>query len=182
MAANLIAYSVDLATNPEKMYKVTLDQESRHVTRTDEGYLIDDAPIAWDIRQINDTHFHILEGNRSIMVEVVSWDRDSKLLTVRLHGKLAELHIQDPRDLLLEKLGIRDVQRTTQVETRAPMPGLILSISVTAGQQVKKGDTLLVLEAMKMENAIKAPQDGTVSRVAVSQGQSVEKNQVLIQF
>jgi len=67
-------------------------------------------------------------------------------------------------------------------EIKAPMPGLILDLKVAPGDQVQKGDVLLILEAMKMENSIKSPGDGVVKEVKVSLKQSVEKNQVLIQF
>lgn len=62
---------------------------------------------------------------------------------------------------------------------KAPMPGTILKVNVSNGQAVKKGDVLMVLEAMKMENEILAPNDGTVSSVGVSQGTSVESGTVL---
>ena len=62
----------------------------------------------------------------------------------------------------------------------APMPGTILSVKVSAGQAVKAGDVLVVLEAMKMENEITAPADGTVSSVAVSNGQTVDSGAPLV--
>ena len=61
----------------------------------------------------------------------------------------------------------------------APMPGTILAVNVTAGQAVKKGDVLFILEAMKMENEIMAPADGTVAAVAVTKGATVESGAVL---
>lgn len=61
----------------------------------------------------------------------------------------------------------------------APMPGTILKVNVSNGQAVKKGDVLMVLEAMKMENEILAANDGTVSSVNVTAGQSVESGTVL---
>jgi biotin carboxyl carrier protein len=67
-------------------------------------------------------------------------------------------------------------------ENKAPMPGLILDLKVAPGDVVKKGDVVLILEAMKMENSIKSPGDGVVKEVKVSLKQSVEINQVLIQF
>lgn len=57
---------------------------------------------------------------------------------------------------------------------KSPMPGTILSVNVSAGSAVKKGDVLMILEAMKMENEIMSPCDGTVSAVSVSKGSSVE--------
>ncbi len=62
----------------------------------------------------------------------------------------------------------------------APMPGTILSVNVTAGQAVKSGDVLVILEAMKMENEIKAPKDGTVGSVVVSKGESVDTGATLV--
>ena len=65
------------------------------------------------------------------------------------------------------------------VKVNAPMPGKILGVKVAAGQAVKKGDVLVVLEAMKMENEIVAPQDGTVASVNTSVGEQVEAGAVL---
>ena len=62
----------------------------------------------------------------------------------------------------------------------APMPGNIISVNVKPGQAVKKGDVLLILEAMKMENEIMAPVDGTVASVAVNAGQTVQSGQQLL--
>ena len=66
------------------------------------------------------------------------------------------------------------------VKVNAPMPGKILKVNVDAGTAVKKGDVLLVLEAMKMENEICAPQDGTVATVECAAGDSVESGKVLV--
>ena len=66
------------------------------------------------------------------------------------------------------------------VKVNAPMPGKILKVNVNAGTAVKKGDVLLVLEAMKMENEICAPQDGTVATVECAAGDSVESVKVLV--
>ena len=65
---------------------------------------------------------------------------------------------------------------------KAPMPGNILKVNVKAGDTVKQGDVLVVLEAMKMENDIQAAQDGTIAAVHVSQGQTVETGDPLVSF
>lgn len=65
-------------------------------------------------------------------------------------------------------------------QVKAPMPGNVLDVRVSVGQQVKKGDVLLILEAMKMENEINAPKDGTVAQVAVTKGATVDSGAVLV--
>ena len=67
-------------------------------------------------------------------------------------------------------------------DVKAPMPGLILEIKVQPGQEVKKGDPIMILEAMKMENILKSPGDGIVREIKVVEKQNVEKNQILILF
>lgn len=67
-------------------------------------------------------------------------------------------------------------------DLKAPMPGLVLKVLIEPGKEVVKGDNLLVLEAMKMENMIKSPTDGIVQKILVSTGDKIEKNAILIQF
>ncbi len=85
-------------------------------------------------------------------------------------------------DLMMKKLGVATGSAMDSSEVLAPMPGTILDIMVAPEQEVKKGDSLLVLNAMKMENVIKAPGDGIVKDIRVSPGENVNKNQVLISF
>jgi biotin carboxyl carrier protein len=68
------------------------------------------------------------------------------------------------------------------LELKAPMPGLVLNIVVKEGDSISKGDALLVLEAMKMENNIKSPTDGIIKKIHAVKGNAVEKNQLLISF
>ncbi len=65
------------------------------------------------------------------------------------------------------------------IEVAAPMPGKILNVKASVGTAVKKGDVILILEAMKMENDVVAPEDGTVASINVSAGDAVEAGDVL---
>ncbi len=67
-----------------------------------------------------------------------------------------------------------------EVSIKAPMPGLIVSIPVHEGQEVTKGQTLVILKSMKMQNELKTPRDGIVQRISVQAGQTVEQNKLLI--
>ncbi len=66
------------------------------------------------------------------------------------------------------------------LQVKSPLPGSVIKVLVSEGQAVKKGDTLLTLESMKMENAIMAEQDGTVKQIAVTPGQNVMQDDLLI--
>ncbi len=92
------------------------------------------------------------------------------------------LDTKNELDLMMVKLGVDTGSALENAEVLAPMPGTILDIMVSPDQKVKKGDSLLVLNAMKMENVIKAPGDSQVDEIHVSPGDNVNKNQVLISF
>ena len=73
----------------------------------------------------------------------------------------------------------RPAASTTQGAVKTPLPGVILQVKCNVGDTVKRGQTLIILEAMKMENEIVAPQDGTVASINVNKGDSVEAGQTL---
>jgi len=99
-----------------------------------------------------------------------------------IDGQPIELQVKNEQALLLETLGIKaELERSTG-NIKAPMPGKVLSIDVSEGDQVQKGDTLLVLEAMKMENEIKAPIQGRVKTIQVELGQTIEKQTLLVEL
>lgn len=81
---------------------------------------------------------------------------------------------------MLEEMGFSDIKKLGSGEIKSPMPGLVLKIEVKDGQQVEKNDTLLTLEAMKMENLIKAPSSGIIKSIEVKEGDAVNKNQLLV--
>ncbi|MFZ6663966.1 acetyl-CoA carboxylase biotin carboxyl carrier protein subunit [Peijinzhouia sedimentorum] len=163
-------------------YQATIDKKSYRVQRDDSNFTIEDKDFPWDISRISDRHFHILLNNVSYNAEVVEIKREEKLVSLKINGQILEVALKDKFDLLLDKMGLSAVNSQQLSKMKAPMPGLILDIKVAPGDNVAKGDQLLVLEAMKMENVIKSPGEGVVKAIIVKKGDSVEKNQILIEF
>jgi biotin carboxyl carrier protein len=164
------------------MFSVNIQNTTYTVEKTKEATLVNQKPLSWDIKWIDGTKVHLIKGAASLEAELVSFDHDSKSIQIRLQHQTATLQLKDRFDLLLEKMGMNSSGTGSLKDIKAPMPGLILDLKVKPGDEVKKGDVILILEAMKMENIIKSPGDGIVKDVKVNLKQSVEKNQVLIQF
>jgi len=99
-----------------------------------------------------------------------------------LQGDIFNLGIKDPLDQMLDKMGFGVITEKQIKEIKAPMPGLVLEISVSDGQEVAAGDKMLILEAMKMENSINIPSIATIKKILVKKGQAVDKGQVLIEL
>ena len=99
---------------------------------------------------------------------------------VLLHGRLYPVMVEDEREKRLRMAAGGGVTETGEFHLRAPMPGLVVTIPVSEGQAVKRGQVLLILESMKMQNELKSPRDGTVSRVRVKAGETVEQKQTLL--
>jgi len=146
-----------------------------------DAWAIDQETFDWDLLEIKDGSFHILKDHVSYRVELLHHDPDTKTFSLKINEALYTVTLQDRFDLLIHKLGMK-ASSSKVSEIKAPMPGLILEIHAEAGQSVKKGETLLILEAMKMENILKSPIDGTVKSIKVASGDNVEKNQVLLNF
>ncbi|GAB3893078.1 acetyl-CoA carboxylase biotin carboxyl carrier protein subunit [Larkinella knui] len=158
------------------------DQESFEIDFSSDQPVLNGQPFQWDLVRLNDRMFHILHNNHSYTAELLDLDAREKTATLKINQSVYAVKLQDRFDLLLEQMGMSAASLTKINDIKAPMPGLILSLSVQPGDAVRKGDTVLILEAMKMENVIKSPADGTIKSVRISRGQTVEKNQVLVEF
>ncbi len=164
------------------MFKVIAQNKSYSVEKTDDVLHVNGKPIHWDLKWISNRKVHLIHENKSIEAELLEVDKETKSVQIRIGNKVSTLQLKDNSDLMLEKLGMNIAASTGIKDIKAPMPGLILDLKVKVGDEVKKGDVVLILEAMKMENIIKAAGDGIVKSVKVNLKDSVEKNQVLIQF
>jgi len=163
------------------MIVVSINQEKKiELEQTREGILLNGKPGSYQIEKLSESAFKVFTDTKIYNVNVIS--RDGKKVTLNINNQEVETKIADHIDQILEKLGMDVAQPNLVKEVKAPMPGSILNILVDEGQEVKEGDPLLVLEAMKMENVIKSPGDGIVEKVNVSEKENVEKNHILISF
>ena len=135
-----------------------------------------------DFVKIDDNNFHVLRGGKSFRAELVEADFHNKTLHLKINGNQFSIKIADQYDQLVEKMGLSAVVSSKVKDIKAPMPGLVLDINVSAGQEVNKGDKLVILEAMKMENVIKSEGEGVVKEIHVEKGATVDKGQMLIEM
>jgi len=135
-----------------------------------------------DIIETSKRVFHIIRDNKSYRAEVLSIDPISKSVEINVEGSRFTLNVKDRYDRLLEKLGLDQLNGSRAKDLTAPMPGLVLEVLVKHGDKVEKGDTLIILEAMKMENILKATTDAVIDQCLVKEGDSTEKNEILISF
>lgn len=171
-----------LCTFTNMLFAKINGQRSLEIATDETPTRVDSVAFPLDIVRINGDRFHIIYNNRAFNAEIIDINKQIKTVVVRINGSMHTVQLTDKFDLLLEKLGMTNSAGTRLNNVRAPMPGLIIDLRVSPGQTIQVGESLLILEAMKMENIIKAVGDGQVKRVNVKKGDSVEKGQVLIEF
>lgn len=126
--------------------------------------------------------FSLIRNNRSYEVQVLEADYDQKEFLIEVDGESYKVNAADRFDLLLKDLGMEHLNSAALNDLKAPMPGLVLEVKVAPGDSIKKGQALMVLEAMKMENVLKAEADCLIKSIDCTIGAAVEKGQVLISF
>ena len=165
------------------MYKATVNEsETFQITFAGDMPFVNDQAFDWNMVKLSDRTFHLLHNNQSFTAEVVTIDASEKTVSLKINQHIHQIVLKDRFDLLLEQMGMSQTASAKLNDLKAPMPGMIGSVNVQPGDMVKKGDSLLILEAMKMENIIKATGEGTVKMIRIAKGDRVEKNQVLIEF
>ena len=120
---------------------------------------------------------HVSVDGKSHESYVAPGDNDWQVL---IRGRLYPVTVEDEREKRLRSAAGGGVAETGEFHLRAPMPGLVVAILVEEGQAIKKGQVLLILESMKMQNELKSSRDGIIGRVRVKPGETVEQKQTLL--
>jgi len=126
--------------------------------------------------------FHLLNKSVSVNAILLDTDRTGKQVQLEIEGEIFDIAIKDELDSMLDKMGFNAASSRQIKEVKAPMPGMVLEINVQEGQEVKEGDRLLILSAMKMENSILIHADATIKKINIVAGQAVDKGQVLVEL
>ncbi len=158
----------------ESTFNITIDEQVFSISSKEVDQL--------DVLESEAGVFHILQDGKSHMAKLIEADFNQKTLTLSINGNKYQLKIEDEYDALVKKMGLSVGGSQKLKNVKAPMPGLILDILIEPGQSVAKGDQLLILEAMKMENVLKAEGEGVVKSIETTKGSAVDKGQILIEM
>ncbi len=165
------------------MLQLTVNDKNTWSIINDDGHLvINDTPADWNASWQPNGLISVLHNGKSYTAIVENVDRKAKEVTLKVNGQVYKIAIKEPIDQLLSNMGmdLKSMQKAEPV--KAPMPGMVLKVLVTPGQQINKGDGLVILEAMKMENILKATATATVKAIRVNERTAVEKGTVLIEL
>lgn len=160
-------------------YVTTVDNQEFEIEIVDEHHIrIGGRLLEVDFQAISGQPvFSIILDGKSYESFVYQGDEDWEVL---IRGRQYQVKIEDEREKRLRAAAGGGVAEGGEFHLKAPMPGLVVSVLVEEGQEVKKGQVMLILESMKMQNELKAPRDGVIGRVRVKAGESVEQKQAML--
>jgi biotin carboxyl carrier protein len=145
--------------------------------QNDGRILVNGEPRAVDFHALGPSLYSLIMDNQSY--EVVIDDQNGDY-DVQMRGHRYQGEVLDERAQLLASRRGGLAADSGEISIKSPMPGLIVAVPVIEGQAVQQGQTLVILESMKMQNELKAPRAGTVQRISVHPGQSVEQSKLLV--
>ena len=159
------------------MYKVSLQGKTFEI---DEKEISKNSSL--NISEISNDFYQVAANGKNYSIIVDKVDSQQKEITLKINGEKKVLQIEEPIDVLLKNMGL-DLKAMQKAEPiKAPMPGMILKILVEPGQQIEKGQGVLILEAMKMENVLKSSAAATVMAIKVTEKSAVEKGAILVEL
>ncbi|PUZ22171.1 biotin carboxyl carrier protein [Chitinophaga costaii] len=162
------------------MIKATVNGKNAFSIENASQVTCNGVAVDWSAALLPNGNYSVIMNNQSFAVQLRKIDREHKTVSLQIAGQVFDVKLEEPIDQLLAAMGIKDALGRKVNDMKAPMPGLVLQVLVTPGQAIKKGDPVLILEAMKMENVFKATADAVVKEIKVSPRTAVEKGQVLI--
>jgi biotin carboxyl carrier protein len=160
-------------------YIATINEREYLVEIIDDNHIsLDGSVYKMDFEVVSGQPvYSLLLDGQSFEAHVYPSDEEWQVL---LQGRLYPVRVEDERERRLRTtLGARHAD-TGEFQLRSPMPGMVVTLHVEEGQSVEKGDVLLILESMKMQNELKSPRQGQVARVRVKAGDNVEQKQILL--
>ncbi len=166
-------------------YQAQIEDQTFEIELLDEQHIaIDGEILPFFLQQGSETElFSLILDGRSHQVWVENGepraDGAQPAYRVHLRGYDYDVRVDDERSLRLKEFSKTEGSSKDAGRIVAPMPGLVVKLLVEPGQEVKKGEGLVIVEAMKMENEIRSPISGTVEKINVIERQAVEKGQVL---
>jgi biotin carboxyl carrier protein len=160
-------------------YQTIINGQTYEIEINEDGRIfVNGEDRAIDFRVLREGELYSLLLDH-LSYEAVVEERDDQY-HVMMAGDLFEVKVTDERSRRLANAFMAFGDVGGEATIRAPMPGLIVRVPVVEGQDVSKGETLIILESMKMENELKSPRDGVVRHVHVAPGDSVEQNKALV--
>jgi biotin carboxyl carrier protein len=160
-------------------YFVTIGDRELEVDLTGDTPTVDGVPVHAELVAVPGTPVrHLLVDGRSHAFVAMPGNRRGRWQIALGAARLSVDAVDERMRAIREMTG--GAEADTEKVVTAPMPGLVVKVEVEVGQQVKAGQGVVVVEAMKMENELKAPTDGTVARIEVQPGQTVDKGATLI--
>jgi len=169
------------------MDQVTLQLKERQtatfeVSRQPSGIRIEGSEVTAKVAAISPWQWRIEMGDHTFDAWVLDFDAENNTARLRIGSKTVVATLDPMKIRYLRLMGIDQSALRKVGDLKAPMPGLVRTLLVTVGQTVEVGESLVVLEAMKMENVLKAAASGVVAELPVEAGQAVEKGAVLVRF
>ena len=163
------------------MAQIEVNNSNFEIHKIDDRLVLKDSNINYDIITLPNGDYHMTLDNKSYTIKVLNKNTSTVTLTLLINGRTVITTLQNKLAKLLKSMGMESGKRKLK-ELKAPMPGLVLNVLIKVGDAVTEGQEIIILEAMKMENAIKSPQDGIIQSISVQNQDKVEKNQILIEF
>ncbi len=162
-------------------YATTINEKTYIIEINDDRkVVVDGVEYAVDFESVAGQPVYSLLINGRSYEAYVAASEEAEEWQVLLHGELSSVVVEDEREKRLRQAAGGVAAAAGEYHLKAPMPGLIVAVQVSEGQVVVKGDILIILESMKMQNELKCPRDGTITRIKVKPGEGVEQSQQLI--